>query len=169
MIIVCPTIPKTGSRFLIDHLLGGYPKYQNESKDGVVFRHLASQDMPEVRGWLRNNLVVVPLRHPVSCARSWCARGWRKKIPDLTDYWRRLMYVVDRYDVSYVPIDVPNRDEWLRLLNERLPTPVETDWPVVNGIKTPKDSAILNPEELQLIVDMMSEREGFFDRFGYFR
>ena len=167
MIIVLPTVPGTGSNFVLRDILKGYTKLQNErghKGDGVVFSHIdpKSKVLELLKPFLEKYPAIVPLRHPLSCAKSWKSR--RRPISEMMKYWENLIQNMDPYDPYYLPIDQDDRDEYLARINKSLGTDFKTDWPIINSSE---DVIELNKRETTLVRDFISENSDFFDRFGY--
>ena len=96
-------------------------------------------------------------------ALSWKARS--KNVAHLTDDFRRLVSAVDPLDPIYLPLDVPEREDYLAALNERLGLNITTNWPVVASCG--KRGHLEEGADSWLISDIQDELSHFFARFGY--
>jgi hypothetical protein len=95
--------------------------------------HIEPVHIKPLQYWLNAaDHVVVPLRHPLLVAESWKARGM--ELAALDEQWRTLADVVVPHDPIYLPIDHPDRDLYLKELNQRMGLDLETDWQPVGGI-----------------------------------
>lgn len=156
------TIPRTGTHFLTT-LLEDY-----EAK--VV--HIWPK---EVDTWSQllhaGDPIIVPLRHPLEVAKSWKRReigpGDTLKVLDLPQWWRLLIGVVDPAHPYYLPLDVPDRDNYLARICLLADVDLETDWPVLREDGAPPaDPAVeLTMEEWSSVTETIRDHLAFFQRF----
>lgn len=84
---------------------------------------------------VRHGKCVVPLRHPIDCARSWVKRG--KDLALFLDSWDALVQRIDLINPYYF---VLGSDASLAGLSEYLGVPLSTDWsPENSSQRTPPD------------------------------
>ncbi len=167
--IVVASVHHTGTNFVWQDLLSGltevgmnyghYGKIQ-PPENGFTRIHCDLAQYDYLEWWLERYNCVVPLRHPMSVAASWKARG--EDLSLLPFQWEILKNEVDPHKPSYLPMDVPERDKWLAEFNERNGLNIHTDWPVIMSCNK---SAELSQNDRQAVIEVMAD--GFFDRFGY--
>lgn len=162
--ILVPTIPRTGTHFMRDHLLVGHAKHVD---------HIWPDNMD---AWVdeisEGHPIIVPLRHPFEVAQSWKRRESGRnplKVMDLPDWWRRLSGMIDPARPYYLPLDLPaERELALAKINCNLELKLRTDWPVLReeGVNFSVASGGLETEEYQVaVLDIMAELKPFFSRW----
>lgn len=167
--IVVASCPHSGSHFVVDLL--GYPLrseargnercqnlyhvYPGESLE-IIKRHVDAGDT-----------LVSPMRHPMAVAQSWANRG--KPIAEhpvhqpMIELFRNLIDIVDKWGVTYLPLDVPDRDRWLKRLGERIGAELKTDWrPKSHHDIRP---ATLHHDDIAAVDELLTDP--FFGQFGY--
>ena len=120
-------------------------------------------DLPQhdsLEWWLSRYPCIVPMRHPLTVAASWKARN--EDLSLLPGQWAILKTEVDPYEPMYLPIDSPDRMNWLDTICRNIDRELQTDWPVVMSCNK---SATLTDSERAAVVEVMAD--GFFGRFGY--
>jgi hypothetical protein len=154
-VILVASVPHSGSRFVLK-LLGKpaffWHVYQGESLEYIT----------ELGKFCP---VVVPLRHPRAVAQSWVNRGkpirTHAKHEAMCVMFRTLIDVVDKLKPLYLPVDVPNRDEYLSAL-KGVAGELHTNWePVTDGLP---QKALSEDDELA-VSELLADP--FFARFGY--
>lgn len=167
--IVVASVYHTGTNFIFQHLLKGMTqvgiapdsKYvKGLPRNSFARIHCDLSQHVYLQWWLLRCLCVVPMRHPVSVAESWKARG--RDLANLAIQWNILKTEVDPYEPMYLPIDSPDRMNWLDTISRNIDRELQTDWPVVMSCNK---SATLTETEREAVVEVMDD--GFFDRFGY--
>lgn len=103
---------------------------------------------------------IVPFRHPMSIAESWKKRG--KPLSNLAVQYQIFREAVACNNPFYLPLDAPNREEYLDQIRKRIGMPIETSWPVIGSENS---TATLTRVEEDQVRHMMSD--GFFGQFGY--
>ena len=184
------TIPHTGTHFVLN-LLGGTrdnlkdwmnTKFNANGNDYYVSHNyrLPIYEMMESMGYI----IVTPIRHPLTTVRSWIDRYKKEPIPlpddihsdtyviDAEKYvnpdwvpnlYKSLITIDDLYDVNYIPIDSPYREEYLRKFNARYNLELTTQWRPLNSHgETTYD---IPPELLAKTAEMMQDNRDFFKRF----
>ncbi len=150
-----PTIPHTGTHFIRDHLLAKQEHY---------VQHLWPKSRSILGQMAAVHQTIVPLRHPILVARSWKSR--QKNIHELPDYWYALIQYIDPHRPSYLPLDSPHRDTWLKRLNNDLGTQLATDWPSMVDADSDKIARLpLTDAETDDVVEMMVAMADFFNRW----
>ena len=162
--IVVASVHHTGTNFVWQHLLKGM-KQVGMGSDGAPKNSFARIhcDLSQhifLERWLKKCPCIVPLRHPLTVAASWKARG--KNLSNLAGQWQILKTEVDPYLPMYLPIDSPEREQWLEPIRGFIDPKLQTDWPVVMSCNK---SAELTDDERASVFEVMAD--GFFDRFGY--
>lgn len=173
-LIIVATVHHTGTHFIEEDILSDFDarslnycgKIAGPSGKNIKIRiHLEPANTENLTEWCSQCEVVVPMRHPISVAESWKARP--KKMTQMTQedliiQWNILKSVVDPHHPIYLPLDVPDRDNWLQALNAKTGLNIHTHWPVIMSCNK---SAELNDDERESVFEVMAD--GFFDRFGY--
>ena len=121
-IILSP--PHTGTAFLRNVLWCNY----------FHFDDLTPTERERV---IKDKLVVVPLRDPRLVWQSYLKReGTGLEIPRsrFTNNWKRLAECHQRYDLNYVCVDLPQREEQLQSLRDKLDRPLLTNWKPINTV-----------------------------------
>ncbi len=174
MIVVVASVHHTGTHFLFEHLFDGWHRYNmgydcisEPHGNGIVRIHCDHQQSQYLPRWLDSHRAVVPMRNPFAVATSWKARekdldGFGSLMEKLNSQWDCLKKMVQPYNPIYLPIDAPDRENWLAALNKELGLELQTDWPVVMSCNK---SAELSFNDRQAVIEVMAD--GFFDRFGY--
>jgi hypothetical protein len=130
VIIVCPTVPHTGTHFIRDLL-------QHAPRAPGIERILVAHPYPGNRDGLRKlvtdgNPVVLPRRDPDAVRGSWIKYG-----KDLADYagasideWFRIQTeVIAGGAAFFLDLDQPGRRTWqLNIINMALGLDLVTDW-----------------------------------------
>ena len=165
--IVVASVHHTGTNFVWQHLLAGVPEvgmdygrystYQ-PPKNGFVRIHCDRAQHEYLQWWLNRCVCIVPLRHPISVAESWKARG--KDLSELAGQWQILKNEVDPHDPMYLPVDSPERMNWLDTISRHVNQELQTGWPVVMSCHK---SAQLTDDERASVLETMAD--GFFNRF----
>lgn len=166
--ILIASVHHTGTNFVWQHLLNGMTEvgmnYSHYAIPpvciGFVRIHCDLLQHDYLEYWLKHALCIVPLRHPLTVAVSWKARD--KDLSELPGQWQILKNEVDPHDPMYLPIDSPDRMNWLDRISRNMGQELQTDWPVVMSCNK---SAELTDTERDAVVAVMAD--GFFDRFGY--
>jgi len=161
--IVVASIPHSGTRFVLEHLLAPRKRVKSAPDDGeFFFEHLDSPHIPKLRDMMRQFPCIVPMRHPKSIALSWKADS--RLLTDLTTMYRCLVSAIDPFKPCYLPLDVENRDAYLQLLNDQTGLNLKTDWPIIgaSGVVGRFDAP-----DYGFYESLMDELSDFFGRFSY--
>ena len=167
--IVLVSVWHTGTNFVFQHLFAGLaPVGMNHNcylnghppNSGLVRIHCDFDQHKYLPYWVSKFRCVVPLRHPLSVARSWKAR--EKNLKLLPVQWQVLKRDVAPHNPLYLPLDALDRQDWLDRINEALGMDLQTDWPVIMSCEK---TATLTEAERDSVSEVMAD--GFFDRFGY--
>ena len=162
-VIVVTSVPHTGSQFVTQHLLAGAGL---SSPNDFYFQHVEDTTVPLMRKLMRDGWpCIVPMRHPSKVAGTWTGRGL--ELYTLRNYWRRLILAIDPLGPLYLPIDVPNRQDYLDLINEATCLDLKTDWPVTGSTGLSPAFDTHKGSEMKLVEGMFDELGDFFGRFGY--
>lgn len=137
--LVMPTVRHTGSLFLRDVFLSvGFERVTlrgQAAKNSLVFDHLYDTHMGHFKRWIeRFRLVVIPLRDPAMTALSWAKRS--EDFGHFLEQWRNLIALSD-HGPLYVPIDRPDRQDYLNKVAEAIGAELSTDWVPVNTFSGP--------------------------------
>lgn len=137
MIVACPTVQHSGTRFLWN-LLSGFKKINATSEwnfpDLLIHEHFSQNDYPRLVGLLDTYEppIIIPLRRLHSIVLSWERR--QKGFDRLDIELERMTGLVDRQPY-FLPVDAPDRDDWLQEINEGLNLNLSTDWSIVGSDK----------------------------------
>lgn len=107
--------------------------------------HIADSVGTELRHWLDLGIpIVVPIRHPIAVLKSWLVR---KKDPlELKKQFELLIKVVDPYKPLYLPLDSPDREDYLTDIRLKVDLGLKTDWkPYRSKLKGSDHRAQLEP------------------------
>jgi len=124
--IIIPTIPHCGTRFLTEYLLpkAGY------SEDDIWFRHVYPANIAEICDMAKKHKTIMPLRSPENCALSWKKRGLPAS--EMYSLYLAGLMLLHRFpQILVLPIDSDVRDAYLGVAMLRLGVEIETDWPIV--------------------------------------
>lgn len=129
-----PTVRHTGSLFLRDIFLAvGFERVTLrgiETAHSLVFDHLYDTHMGHFKRWIgRFPLIVIPLRDPAATALSWARRS--EDFGHFVEQWRNLISLSE-HDPLYVPIDRPDRQNYLDAVAGAIGAELSTDWAPVN-------------------------------------
>lgn len=94
--------------------------------DSVIFDHVFPHQRFIYLPLIADNLTIVPLRHPYLTQKSWQDRGY--DLADLIAMWEVMVFDIDPLEPYYLPIDVPDRDDYLQEINNKTKLRLETDW-----------------------------------------
>jgi hypothetical protein len=143
--VVMPTVRHTGSLFMVDLL--PYERCTLRGKPGeypLFFDHAYDLHMKHFFKWIEEYpTVVIPLRDPMDCARSWAKR--RESFKWFNQMWENLIQF-DRFNPFYIPIDKTDKQNRLDALADHLGVELATDWTPIN---TCSDQAIAIPESVK--------------------
>ena len=167
--IIVASCPHTGSHFAVNTI--GLP-LRNWDRGGVSAQnlyHVYSGESLEIikRGAREGATLVVPMRHPMAVAQSWANRG--KPIAEhpvhepMIKLFRNLIEHVVPLNPLYLPVDVPNRDKYLRALSDVVGRELKTDWaPASHHEIAP---AKLFDDDIAAVHELL--RDPFFEEFKY--
>lgn len=125
MNVIVPSIPHTGSHTVFYALLDFL------SDDRKLFLHCESENMGRIRVLLETHTPVMPMRDPVSVARTWKGRG--KSLSELWPIWDTAKNEIHKANPIYIPVDCLSRDLALDAAENRLGASIRRDWPVVRS------------------------------------
>jgi hypothetical protein len=170
--VIVPTIRNTGSHFVL-RLLGKQHPWRPDiltwrgadraNEDSVVFDHVFPHQKGLFLPLIRDNLTIVPLRHPFLTAKSWKDRNHDKS--DLVGMWETMVFDIDPLKPFYLPLDVPDRQDYLDALNEATGLNLVTDW-TPRGVK--HGNSDLRYQDVSPTPEIMALTERiqpFLDRF----
>ena len=171
--IVVPTIRNSGTHFLLD-LLGIKPKGMlwTEQENGIAYGHIYLHLKDIYLPLIRDNLTIIPLRHPLVVAKSWQDRGGN--ILELIESWELLVNEIDPLGPMYLPIDAtsatsqcnqPLRKIALENINYRTGLNLETDWEPVSSVNGNHNLRHEGMKGDKLMVDLVDRISGFLGRF----
>jgi len=136
------------------HLLKGRP---------LRYHHLGEEPEKMAKDIEELSPIFVPIRHPLSIARTWLRRGCRMEwLPEALEL---LATEMDPINPWYVPIDTPDRDSYIDRINSTLGWGLDpAGWPLVghNPVNSQMDLSKDQRDLLQLVFEKHSE---FFSRW----
>ena len=136
-----PTIRGTGSLFLRNLLSPPYelvPLQGAPVKHSLVFDHLYPGHMKHFHRWIQKfDVLVMPVRNPASVAATWIKRG--EKLEHFLFMWSQWAALAPFAHI--LPIDHPDRDQYLKKLSDAVGIPLETDWEPFNQTKVPRGTS----------------------------
>lgn len=166
-VVLLPAVQHTGSRFVRWDILKRYQHCQlNEAplRRTVYYEHLsADRKCERFRALLGKYPAIVPLRHPRRVFKSWQKRA--QNLKTCVEEWTNLLEMVDPHNPYYLPIDAPDRQAYLDVINRDLGLNIVTDWtPRGNKIGTMKmnPADIVLPDEYE---QFLADIQPFISRF----
>lgn len=171
--ICVASIPHSGSHFVVNTI--GYPLRNGPHGGNAKVQNLwhvypgESLDTIKARveaGWH----LVVPMRSPRAIAQSWANRG-KPILPHpvhncLLELVRNLIHIIAPLGPLYLPVDVPDREKYLKRLNQALREDFRTDWvPAAHHEPIGGRNATLSDAERLAVEELIDDP--FFRRFGY--
>ena len=161
--LIGTSVAHTGSVFLLEDLLADLVRVDEPTDDGgFFFRHIGFEHAALIRSYAKQYPCIVPMRHPMKVALSYKKR--RESLQDMLDGFRRLVTAIDPLNPYYLPLDVPDRQDWLDRINNDLNLDLQTNWQARNVCS---GSGRLCDTELAWVEGLMDELSEFFGRFGY--
>jgi hypothetical protein len=184
------SVPHTGTHFVLN-LLGGsrdeladWMNKEFRANNGHVFYvshvyRLPIFEMVESKGYN----IIAPLRHPITTVKSWHDKYTKEpvEIPEgMTDQevaeieryvkpswvpklYKAMIVASQLYDINFIPIDSPHRDDYLRKFKKKFGLQLNTFWKPLNSHG---ESTIELPDDLLTSTqNMMNENKEFFDMF----
>ena len=182
------TVPHTGTHFVLN-LLGGSrdaladwmnKKFEANGHDFFVAHvyRLPLFEKMESEGY---NLIC-PVRHPITTVKSWHDKYTKEPIviPDdmgdriaevekyvkpswVPNLYKSMIVANQLYDINFIPIDSPRREEYLSKFSDRYGLDLKTEWRPLNSHGK---STIDIPDDLLIKTqNMMNENKEFFDMF----
>ena len=170
--IIVPTIRNTGSHFVL-RLLGKQHPWRPDiltwrgldrmEPDSVIFDHVFPHQKKLYIPLIRDNLTIIPLRHPYLTQKSWADRNHEKS--DLVGMWRTMVFDIAPLNPFFLPLDVPDRQDYLDALNEATGLGLKTDWKP-RGVKHDNfDLRYTDITPTAEILALCEEIQPFLDRF----
>ena len=191
MKIAIMTIPHTGTHFVLN-LLGGtrdnLADWMNKKFDANGHSFYVSHtyrlpifEMMESEGYT----IVSSLRHPITTVKSWHDQYTKTplEIPEdvddtriypphiekyvtvnnLPNLYKGLIMASQLYDINFIPIDSPKREEFLEVFNMKYGLDLKTEWRPLNSHG--EHTLDIPSDLLDQTNKMMKENKEFFDRF----
>lgn len=117
------SVPHTGTRSLI--AITGYDYLHS-------YEYMTPQDVINRNG---DGVLCAPLRDPREVWKTWYQRySGRTYLMDpdhpksMESAWRGMAALDRRFDIVFVPVDAPERDDMLAILAKKMGQHLETDW-----------------------------------------
>ena len=170
-LVVIPSVWHSGTHFMTDQVVPDFTAHHFDHRGWIagsprgdiqVRCHCEPEFAKSLQRWGKEGQCLVPMRHPILVAQSWKARGKTGRFLELAAQWKLLKDHIAPHDPLYLPIDSPDRENWLDKIRNFLNSEIQTDWPVIMSCNK---SATLTDEEREAVIEVMAD--GFFDRFGY--
>lgn len=141
------SVPHTGTRTLVD--ITGY-----------TFMH-SYEYMTPTQITNGEGVLCAPLRDPVEVWKTWyqrySGRGYLMD-PDhpksMESAWRGMSALDRFFDIIYVPVDVPERDEQLQILAEAMGRELRTDWKPVGARADHKKTRPVPEKDLRWVYEL---------------
>ena len=127
--IVLPTIPHSGTFFMLRNLFAGRTKLSLTDRlveDAIVFDHTYPVYRRFFEPLLSKYPAITPLRDPREIVRSWQRR--KRRLDVLYDICAEWAYLVDKFDIHVLPIDHCTRNESLAKFSEKVGFSLTSDW-----------------------------------------
>ncbi len=150
--ILIVSVPHTGTQFTLQLLRGKRPRTMH-------YWRMGANKARRLAGKYR---MVIPLRHPLKVALTWKARG-HHSLDMLAALWPSIIKGMDPYEPCYLPLDVPDREDYLAAMNAKFGLNVSTDW--ARKGHEPHGGVELTEQEQAAVLVQMDELSGFFGRF----
>ncbi len=168
--IIVPTIRNTGSHFVLRLLGKQHPCKpdivtwgQKMEPDSVVFDHVFPHQRYIFLPLIENHLTIVPLRHPYLTEKSWQDRNHDKS--DLIDMWKIMANEIAPLEPFFLPLDVPDREDYLSALNEATGLGLQTDWQPAGQRHNNSGLRHTDVSPSDAIVELCDEIQPFLERF----
>lgn len=133
------TVQRSGTHFLTDELFAGWKRCAvNQASDGNGFylAHFSDAEYIHRRSEILCWPMVTSLRNPSALVASHHSR--REGCPFLWKELDALLEADREVKINYLPLDVPDREEYLNRLNNRYSLALSTDWPIIRSDPIPK-------------------------------
>jgi hypothetical protein len=117
-------------------------------------------------------MIIVPMRHPITTMHSWAKWAAKstedysgdivnpKNVPNL---YKNIIWADELFDINYVPIDSPYREEFLYKLRRRTGLPLVTEWAPLNSIGQSDVQA--SDYLIEKAERLMDDNREFFENF----
>lgn len=117
--MIVASVRHTGTMFVFEHLL---------NRQGENY-HFGEKFVHKVYDY--DGGVIVPLRRLEAIINSWSGRQLDPR--DLDAHLEQMIEYVERKSPYLMPIDHPDRQEYLDDINEGFGLSLKTDWPIINS------------------------------------
>ena len=149
-----PTIRGTGSLFLRNLLCPPYSLCTirgNPIKHGLIFDHLYPNHIPHFKRWISlYPLIIMPVRDPVAVAGTWRKRGEKREhFLFMWQQWAQLAPIA-----LLLPIDHPDRDEYLSKISAAVGVPLKTDWQPFNRTRVSRGTSDITDNDVNRLYDI---------------
>lgn len=132
MIVVIPSVEHTGSRLVANHIFHSFQQIniasETEAPYAKQYEHVYANKMEAFHRACKQHPVIIPMRHPIRCAWSWEQR--QKPLDEYFKQWDSLQDLFV-YDHAVIRVDLKERNEDLKAVNDKLGINVSTFWPYV--------------------------------------
>ena len=160
-----PTIQHTGTKLLAkmfgDMHWASFTEDIGDRENVLFLGHLTVNSVDNIKKL--KHPIIIPFRHPFLIYESWIRRN--KNIPDLIENIRLLVNEIDPLNPHYVPIDVPNKQNYLDKLNRDLDIDLITDWGIENSKKATYNLSYRDIKPTNDILALVDEIGPFLNRF----
>ena len=167
-IILVPTVPHTGTRFLTDKLFGsvGYERFNvltgehvYEKNDRVILHsHFQKRRYLDICELVWKYPIMSSLRKPYSILQS-----WKKRKADSNNFYAQCLqgftFIYRHWPImSILPIEEENRDVYLENLSDTFNVILRTDWAKHESCGIRKDIELTTEENNMIaVLDKMYE------------
>lgn len=134
--MILASVRSTGTRFFTEIFRNaGIRCYKKEGitslaaslSPGLHASHCEPVHMFHLEHRARDYPLFLPMRHPCKVAQSWIKRGWPINHLFFAE-WYNLFWLHEQYNGHWLPIDTPDRDEYLYAAGKISGIDLKTDW-----------------------------------------
>ena len=169
--IALPSVMHTGTHYVMTHLLKDFVDQGGQ----FAQRHTESNEKYDtfIDEVMPRHPAIVPLRHPLLNAWSWQERNKYSAPYEITawaEQWLNLAELIEEFDPCVIPIDSPDRIDYVLEAEEVLGFSLPHDFPVKRSMgntagMTYKDVDKSKLEDLAYIESIIEQLEPVVNKF----
>lgn len=161
--MILASVRSTGTRFFAEIFKNAGLRYYGKIEINTIGVNLshgihASHCEPVHMNRLENRApdypLFLPMRHPRKVAQSWIKRGWAINSLFFAE-WYNLFWLHEKYDGHWLPIDTPDRDEYLYAAGKVIGLELTTDWKPYGATETDFKPAGMTVEQAMKALSVM--------------